>query len=75
MCFTPATAPARSALPSMMAASSSTVPAFVNTAPLPALNSGESSSTVITAVTASRLAPPPRSTSYPARMAWVSVAR
>src|SRR6266702_1749009 len=75
MCFTPATAPARRVPPSITAASSSFVPALVNTAPLPALNSGESSSTVITAMTASRLAPPPRSTSYPARIAWVSVAR
>src|SRR6266566_2956138 len=75
MCFTPATAPARRVPPSITAASSSFVPALVNTAPLPALNRGESSSTVITAMTASRLAPPPRSTSYPARIARVSVAR
>src|SRR5690348_17321138 len=74
-CVTLATAPAWSVRPSMMAASSSFVPVFVNTAPRPALKSGESSSTTIAAATASRLVPPPASTSRPARSASVIVAR
>ena len=52
-CRTPATAPARNVLPSMIAASSSLFPSWVNTAPLPALKFGSSSSTVIAAATAS----------------------
>src|SRR5690606_6887941 len=73
--LTPATAPAARLLPSMIAASSSLVPAFVNTAPLPALNSGESSMTTIAATPPSRLAPPASSTAYPAGSACSSAAR
>jgi hypothetical protein len=55
---TPATAPARSVLPSMMLASSELVPSAVKTAPWPALKSGRSSMIVIAETTASRLLPP-----------------
>jgi hypothetical protein len=59
---TPAIAPARKVAPSMIAASSSLRPSCVNTAPLPALKRGESSSTTIALPTASRLEPPSLST-------------
>ncbi|CFP66568.1 Uncharacterised protein [Bordetella pertussis] len=61
-----AMAPERSVAPSMMAASSSWVPALVNTAPWPALNSGQSSSRRTASVTASMALPPPASTAWPA---------
>ncbi len=63
---TPAMAPERSVAPSMMAASSSWVPALVNTAPWPALNSGQSSSRRTASVTASSALPPWASTAWPA---------
>ena len=50
---TPATAPAQWSFPSMIEASSSFFPSWVNTAPLPALNSGESSRTTTAASTTS----------------------
>ncbi len=59
---TPATEPAISVDPSMIDASSSIRPALLNTAPLPALNNGESSITTIAAITASMLLPPAVST-------------
>ena len=59
---TPATAPAFCVAPSMIAASSSLMPAWLNTAPLPALKSGESSRIFTAATTASRLVPPFSST-------------
>ena len=56
--FTPATAPASNVLPFIMAASSSFFPSLVNTAPLPALNNGLSSSILTLASTASKAEPP-----------------
>src|SRR5690606_26212622 len=58
MRVTPATAPACKVAPFMIEASSSFLPSAVNTAPLPALNNGEFSSTAIAAATASTLLPP-----------------
>ena len=49
------TAPAFRVRPSIIDASSSTVPSLVSTAPRPELKSGESSITVMAAMTASRL--------------------
>ena len=63
--LTHATAPARSVLPSMQLASSSTSPAAVRHAPVPALNEGSSSSTTAAACAASSALPPCRSTRRP----------
>src|SRR5260221_719191 len=56
--FTQATAPARREVPSMQEASSSTSPALVRAAPVPALNCGSSSSTTAAACAASSAEPP-----------------
>ena len=72
---TPATAPAARLAPSMIAASSSTLPCAVKTAPRPALNSGSSSSTRTAASTASTAAPAARSTAAPASAAVARAAR
>ncbi len=72
---TAATAPAFSEAPSITEASSSFWPSALNTAPLPALNRGESSSSLMAARTASTLVPPPVSTSWPARTDAPRVAR
>ncbi len=72
---TPAAAPASSVAPSMIAASSSTLPSAVKTAPRPALNSGSSSSTRTAVSTASIAGPPPDSTVAPASAARASAAR
>src|SRR3546814_10598022 len=61
--------------PSISEASSSLRPSWVNTAPLPALNSGLSSSTVIAAVTASSAGLPAASSAWPVRKARVIAAR
>ena len=74
-CFTPATAPAIIVRPSMIDASSSFVPSCVKTAPLPALNCGESSRMTTAACTASRLEPPAASTLWPAVSASVMADR
>ena len=66
---TPATAPARSVAPSMIEASSSCLPSASNTAPLPALKCGDSSSATTVACTASSALPPLRSTASPASRA------
>ena len=55
---TPATAPAAKPLPSMMAASISCTPFFVNTEPLPALNNKLSSNVTQAAFTAFTDVPP-----------------
>src|SRR6185437_5591920 len=75
MCCTAPTVPASSVAPSMIAASSSLSPPRVKTAPRPALKSGESSMITMAACTASIARPPPCSTPYPARSAWVSAFR
>ncbi len=56
--FTQATAPARSVVPSMQLASSSTSPSLVRAAPVPALKLGSSSSTTAAAWAASNAEPP-----------------
>ncbi len=61
-CRTPVTAPALSVCPSMIEASSSITPSWLNTAPRPALNRGESSRTRTAAATASTLVPADPST-------------
>ena len=76
----PATAPARRSRPSITAASISCVPAAVNTAPRPALNSGSSSSATTAAVTASSALPPAARIALPASSArrspaWYSASR
>src|SRR5437763_1729026 len=75
MTVTPATDPAASVCPFMMAASISFFPSCVKTAPLPALNSGESSRMRMLASTASRLEPPFISTACPVRSASSSFSR
>ncbi len=67
--FTQATAPARSFVPSMQLASSSTSPALVSAAPVPALKFGSSSSTRAAACAASSAEPPESSTRRPASAA------
>jgi len=69
MVFTQATAPARSVPPSMQLASSSTSPAAVRQAPVPALKDGSSSSTTAAAWAASSALPPCSSTRRPASAA------
>ena len=59
----------------MIDASNSFVPAFVNTAPFPALNNGESSMIRIVVSTASILGPPFSRISNPAASASVSLPR
>ena len=71
---TPATAPALRVLPSIIEASSSFLPSWVKTAPLPALKRGESSITLIDFCTASILVPPLFKTAYPAFNASASLA-
>ena len=71
---TPATAPASRVAPFMKEASSSFLPSLVNTAPLPALNSGVSSRKTMVASTASIAEPPVFSTSSPKSRAWFSAA-
>src|SRR5215217_7835028 len=71
----PATEPAARVVPSMMAASSSLMPSWLKTAPLPALKWGESSRMRMAAVTASRLLPFWASTAWPALSACWSTAR
>ena len=71
---TAATAPALRVAPSMIEASCSLRPSWLNTAPRPALNSGESSITMIAAITASTLLPPRASTAWPAASEAASAA-
>src|ERR1051325_7871132 len=75
MIATPATEPAFFVFPSMIAASSSFFPSCVNTAPFPALKSGESSMKRTVASTASRLEPPLARTACPICSASLSAAR
>src|SRR5688500_599181 len=70
-----ATAPARRVWPSIIEASSSCSPWALNTAPLPALKRGDSSSTTTAAVTASSALPPLARTALPASSAWSRSAR
>src|SRR5882672_1815139 len=70
-----ATAPARRSLPSMIDASSSCSPCALNTAPLPALKSGESSSRRTASSTTSRPAAPAASMAAPAASTSASAAR
>jgi hypothetical protein len=61
--------------PSITAASSSLWPSWVNTAPLPALKVGSSSSTVIAAVTAASAGRPAASSAWPFSSAARSASR
>ena len=72
--LTPATAPAARVAPSITAASSSCVASAVNTAPWPALNSGQSSSACTATHTASSAEPPRASTAWPAHSTSCSAA-
>src|SRR5688572_19368035 len=67
MIVTPATDPAPRVFPSMIDASNSLRPSWVNTAPLPALKRGLSSRIRMAASTASRLDPPRCRTAWPDR--------
>ncbi|GIT77969.1 MAG: hypothetical protein Ct9H300mP32_3510 [Verrucomicrobiota bacterium] len=71
---TPPTAPACSARPSIIDASSSFLPSAVKTAPLPALNTGASSIMTMAASTASSALPPCLRIVCPARSDCSSVA-
>ena len=65
MCLIPATPPALISSPFIIEASNSTFPSSFKTAPLPALNNGESSKTLITLSTTSTAEPLLSNIAYP----------